>query len=339
MLLQEYASLKHFNTFKLDAQARYYVHIKDIQTLRSPLVSGQLRNSPWLILGGGSNLLFVQDFEGLVVHMAIEEVTLVKEDQDHAWVKAGAGIDWHALVLYCVAQGYAGIENLSLIPGTVGAAPVQNIGAYGVELSDVFESLEAMEVKTGAIHTFSKADCAFGYRDSIFKNALKGAYIILYVTLRLHKQPTFQLAYGDIQAALEAINVQVLSLKAMSDAVIHIRQRKLPDPAILGNAGSFFKNPVIPRSQFEQLKHMHPALPGYVQAGSQVKIPAAWLIEQCGWKGKTRGAVGVHEKHALVLVNYGGGTGQEIYGLAQAIQQSIKEQWGVALVPEVNIII
>jgi UDP-N-acetylmuramate dehydrogenase len=338
MLLQEHISLKNLNTFGIDAQTRYYIRIHDAQCLHDLLLYKKLRPLPRLTLGRGSNLLFLNDFQGTVIHMAIGGITTVREDQAYVWVKAGAGVNWHTLVLHCIEKGYAGIENLSLIPGTVGAAPIQNIGAYGVTLSETLESLEAMEVHSGVVHTFNKEDCAFGYRDSIFKNALKAQYIILNITLRLQKKPTFQITYGTLQHTLKAMDVQELSIKAISDAVIHIRKSNLPEPASLGNAGSFFKNPIITQQQFEQLKHTYPNMPGHAQPEGKVKVPAAWLIEQCGWKGRTRGAVGVHKQQALVLVNYGDGTGQDIYQLAQDIQQSVKEQFNIAMIPEVNLI-
>ncbi len=338
MLLQEHISLKDLNTFGINAQARYYIRIHDAQCLHELLLHKKLRPLPRLILGGGSNLLFLNDFQGIVMHMAIDGIATMKEDQTHVWVQAGAGVNWHTLVLHCIEQGYAGIENLSLIPGTVGAAPIQNIGAYGVTLSESLESLEAMEVHSGAVHTFGKEDCAFGYRDSIFKNTLKAQYVILSITLRLQKKPTFRTTYGALQSTLKAMDVQELSIKAISDAVIHIRKSNLPDPALLGNAGSFFKNPTITQQQFQQLKHTYPNMPGYAQPERQVKVPAAWLIEQCGWKGKTIGAIGVHKQQALVLVNYGDGTGQDLYQLAQEIQQSVKELFSIEIMPEVNLI-
>lgn len=338
MLLQEHVSLKPFNTFGIDAQARYYLRVDSFQTLCDFLVEPTLKALPQLVLGGGSNVLLLDDFKGVVLHIAISGIAKVKEDQDYVWVQAGAGVDWHQLVLHCIAHDYAGIENLSLIPGTVGAAPIQNIGAYGVELRNVFESLEALEIHSGKIHTFNPTACAFGYRDSIFKREYKGQYIILNVTLRLQKKPTFKTEYGAIQQTLEAMGIQELSIKAISDAVIHIRQSKLPDPAHLGNAGSFFKNPVVTETQFKQLQAQHPQLPGYSQPEGQVKVPAAWLIEQCGWKGKKIGPVGVHKQQPLVLVNYGGGTGQAIHQLAQDIQQSVREQFDIEINPEVNLI-
>jgi UDP-N-acetylmuramate dehydrogenase len=339
MVLQERVSLKHLNTFGIHAQARYYIRINDVKCLYDLLLHKNLRALPRLILGGGSNLLFLNDFQGIVIHMAIGGIATTREDRTHVWVKAGAGVNWHTLVLHCVGLGYAGVENLSLIPGTVGAAPIQNIGAYGVTLSEAFEALEAMEIQSGEIHTFDKSDCAFGYRDSIFKNTLKEQYIILSVTLKLKKQPTtFQTTYGALQSTLQTMNVQELSIKAVSDAVIYIRKKKLPDPALLGSAGSFFKNPVITQQQFERLARTYPNMPGYAQPESQVKVPAAWLIEQCGWKGKRRGAIGVHEQQALVLVNYGDGTGQDVYRLAQDIQQSVKDLFNIEITPEVDLI-
>lgn len=338
MILQKNASLQSLNTFRVAAQTRYYAHIDTVQALRALLLRKEVQHLPQLILGSGSNLLFVNDFPGIVIQMATGQIATIREDKAHVWIRAGAGVNWHQLVLHCLANNYAGLENLSLIPGTVGAAPIQNIGAYGVELCDLFDSLEAMEKSSGTIHTFDRTACAFGYRDSIFKNSLKDQYIILNVTLKLPKQPNFQTTYGAIQRTLQAMKVQNISIQAISDAVIHIRQSKLPDPAILGNAGSFFKNPILPASHFEKLKSSYPQMPSYEQPVHRVKIPAAWLIDHCGWKGYRRGDVGVHKTQPLVLVNYGHATGQEIYQLAQDIQQSIKVKFGIALIPEVNII-
>ena len=338
MNLQENISLTLLNTFHIAAKARYYSLIKDEHTLQQLLKNPFLQNLPKLVLGGGSNILFVKDFEGWVIQMALEGIQQVAADSNHVLLRVGAGVPWHNLVLYCVEKGYAGIENLSLIPGTVGAAPIQNIGAYGVELRDVFESLEAIEISTGTIKKFTKEDCAFGYRDSIFKNSLQGQYIIMYVTLRLSKQPTFHTSYGALQEVLAAKGVKQVSIQAISEAVIHIRQQKLPDPRLIGNAGSFFKNPVVDQQVANRIKNEYPSLPIYPQADDQVKLSAAWLIEQCGWKGYRRGAVGVYPHQALILVNYGGALGQEIYELAQDIQQSIAQKFGIQLVPEVNVI-
>jgi UDP-N-acetylmuramate dehydrogenase len=338
MEIQENISLESLNTFHIAAKARYYSLIKDQHILQQLLANQFLKNTPTLILGGGSNVLFMKDFEGWVIQMAVEGIQKLHEDNHHILLRVGAGVAWHQLVLYCVENEYAGIENLSLIPGTVGAAPIQNIGAYGVELSEVFEYLEALEVTTGKIKKFEKEACKFGYRNSIFKNNLQGQYIILYVTLRLSKQPKFRITYGAIQEVLTAMNVTQLSIKAISDAVIHIRQHKLPDPNLIGNAGSFFKNPVVDRHTADILKKEYATLPTHTQPDGQIKLPAAWLIEQCGWKGYKHGAVGVHPHQALILVNYGGATGQEMYALAQQIQENVNKKFGIHLIPEVNII-
>jgi UDP-N-acetylmuramate dehydrogenase len=338
MSLQEHVSLKALNTFGIEAQARYYSLINDIPTLQQLLLRPDLQDLPHLTLGSGSNILFIQDFPGWVIHLSIASIEKIDQDPSSVCLKIGAGLDWHALVTYCIENGYAGIENLSLIPGTVGAAPIQNISAYGAELSEVFESLEAIEVSTGATKTFYKSDCAFGYRESVFKNELQGQYVISYVTLRLQKVPTFKTEYTGIKEALAAMNVEKLSLQAISDAIIRIRQSKLPNPSKAGNAGSFFKNPVLSKSFFEELQPEYPNMPYFDSPEDQVKIPAAWLIEESGWKGYREGPVGVHPNHALVLVNYGGATGQAVYQLAQKIQQSVQDKFGITLVPEVNII-
>lgn len=338
MQLQENILLEPLNTFHIAAKAHYYSLIKEKHILQQLLEDSSLKNLPKLILGGGSNVLFVRDFEGLVIQIGLEGIQKLEEDNNHILLRVGAGMLWHQLVLYCIEKEYAGIENLSLIPGTVGAAPIQNIGAYGVELSEVFESLEALEISTGVIKEFKKEDCAFGYRDSVFKNKLQGQYIILYVTLRLYKQPIFHTSYGTIQATLTARGIKQLSIKAISDAIIQIRQQKLPDPALIGNAGSFFKNPIVNQNMATKIKNEYPNLPIYPQPDGQVKLSAAWLIEQCGWKGYRRGAVGIYPNQALILVNYGGATGQEIYQLAQEIQQSVFKKFDITLVPEVNIL-
>lgn len=338
MHLQENISLRSLNTFGIATNTKYYSLIRNQAILEELLSHKALHVLPKLIIGGGSNILFIKDFEGWVIHMDIKGIEKLKENNDHIWLQVGAGVVWHDLVLYCIQKDYAGIENLSLIPGTVGAAPIQNIGAYGVEFSEVFESLEALEISTGLIKKFNKVDCAFGYRDSIFKNSLQGQYIILQVTVRLNKQSTFRIGYGAIQEILTAMQLKTLSIKAVSDAVISIRQQKLPNPAYIGNAGSFFKNPIIEQFQADRLKSMYPYLPTHSLSNSHVKIPAAWLIEQCGWKGYRLGAVGVHPHQPLVIVNYGGATGREVYELAQTIQVSVANKFDVILEPEVNIV-
>jgi UDP-N-acetylmuramate dehydrogenase len=336
MVIQENISLRPYNTFGFDVGARHFVSVTSVAQLHTLLRDPDWEKSPKWILGGGSNVLFTQDVDALVIHMAIKGIDMVREDDHHTWLRVGAGENWHQFVLYCVENGHAGVENLSLIPGTVGAAPMQNIGAYGVEIKDVFEELEAMEIATGTLRTFDGPACAFGYRESVFKRSLKDRFIITSVTFRLQKTPEFQITYGDIQKTLDSMNIDNLSLRAVSDAVIHIRQSKLPDPAQIGNAGSFFKNPEIPKPQFEVLKAQYPTLPGYPIGSEMVKVPAGWLIEQAGWKGHRAGAVGVHDRQALVLVHYGAGTGQQIKDLAAQVQTSVEEKFGIKLSPEVN---
>jgi UDP-N-acetylmuramate dehydrogenase len=338
LTIQSNVSLKPYNTFGIDATARYLIEVENEEDIQTLLQLPNTHSLPMLILGGGSNLLLTQDFNGLVVKINLKGISLVKEDQEYVWVRAGAGESWHNFVMYCVEKGWAGIENLSLIPGTVGAAPMQNIGAYGVEIKDTFDRLEAVHVATGEKHIFNNADCHFGYRNSIFKNEAKGQYIISSVQFKLAKKPTFHVSYGDIQNTLEQMGVKELSIKSVSEAVIKIRRSKLPDPAEIGNAGSFFKNPEIPSSQYETLKTQYPMIPGYVINETTVKVPAGWLIEQNGWKGKRIGSIGVHTRQALVLVNYGGGKGAEIQQLARKIQESVEEQFGIRLYTEVNFV-
>lgn len=336
MIIQENVSLRPFNTFGFDATARHFVSITSVRQLQGLLRDPQWKSVPKWILGGGSNVLITQNVEGLVIKIAIVGIECVREDEQHVWLRVGAGENWHQFVLYCVENEYAGVENLSLIPGTVGAAPMQNIGAYGVEIKDVFEELQAVEIATGQVQTFDSIACAFGYRESVFKHTLKNQYVITSVTFRLQKTPIFRVTYGDIQKTLEAMHIQELSLRVISDAVIRIRQSKLPDPAQVGNAGSFFKNPEISKSQFEALQAQYPTLPGYPVNDETVKVPAGWLIEQAGWKGYRQGSVGVHDRQALVLVHYGEGTGQQIKDLAAQVQASVEGKFGIKLSPEVN---
>ncbi|MPR34103.1 UDP-N-acetylmuramate dehydrogenase [Salmonirosea aquatica] len=336
MEIQQNVSLRPYNTFGFDVRARYFVSITSVEQLQELLRDPQWEALPKWILGDGSNVLLTQDVNALVIQIAIKGIEQVREDTQHVWLRAGAGESWHQFVLYCVENEFAGVENLSLIPGTVGAAPMQNIGAYGVEIKDVFEELEAVEIATGTIQIFDGPACAFGYRESVFKRSMKDRYIITSVTLRLQKIPDFHVTYGDIQKTLEAMDIRELSLRAVSDAVIQIRQSKLPDPAQIGNAGSFFKNPEIPRAAFEVLKAQYPNLPGYPVNGEIVKVPAGWLIEQAGWKGHREGSVGVHDRQALVLVHYGTGAGQQIKALAYKIQNSVEDKFGIQLSPEVN---
>ncbi len=338
--IRSHVSLKPFNTFGIDAQARYFADIGTEADLQTLLQLTDFMTQPKLVLGGGSNLLLTGDVPGLVLHITIPGIEVINTDEQYIWLRAGAGVNWHELVLYCVEHGYAGMENLSLIPGTVGAAPLQNIGAYGVELEQIFAELDAVNITTGQKHTFSRTDCRFGYRESIFKHEAKGRYIITSVTFRLDKQPTFHTNYGVIRETLAEMGVSddQLTIKAISDAVIRIRQSKLPDPAQIGNAGSFFKNPEIPASQFDELKNQYPNLPGYAATGGRMKVPAGWLIEQAGWKGYRTGDAGVHAKQALVLVNYGAATGADLLALAGQVQASVLEKFGIPISPEVNVI-
>lgn len=294
---------------------------------------------PVLILGGGSNVLLTKDVFALVIKISIKGIEVLKEDDSHVWVKAGAGEVWHDFVLHTISHQWAGVENLSLIPGTVGASPMQNIGAYGIEIKEVFDHLEAINRDSLETVKIDKETCKFGYRDSIFKNVARDQYIITHVVYRLSKKPTFNVSYGAIRSTLENMGHQEssYSLKHISDAVIKIRQEKLPDPKKLGNAGSFFKNPILTKAQFEQLKRDYPTIPFYPQENG-VKVPAAWLLEMAGWKGKTFGDVGVHKNQPLVLVNYGNGDGEAIKALSEKIQRDIKEKFNIHLYPEVNFI-
>ena len=333
--VKENISLKLYNTFGIDVHAKYFVPFLNHNDLIEAIDT--VSTNKILILGGGSNILFTDHFDGLVLKNEITGIEVVKENRDSVDLKIGAGENWHQTVLYCIENGYAGIENLSLIPGNCGAAPMQNIGAYGVELKSVFKELEAFHLKSGEIHQFSNEECEFGYRDSIFKNKVKGEYAILSMILTLRKVPSFNTSYGAIQKELEAMRVKELSIKAISDAVINIRSRKLPDPEKIGNAGSFFKNPVVSYDQFDRVKAEHPDLVCY-PSGDKMKLAAGWLIEKAGWKGNRRNDHGVHKDQALVLVNYGKSRGSDIYDLSEEIKQSVKEVFGVELEREVNVI-
>lgn len=336
MKLEENYNLQALNTFGIAANARYFAEAHSEADLREAF---QLQIQPMLILGGGSNLLLTQDFEGLVIKNAISGKTIIEETDTHAIVRVGAGENWHQFVLWCLDQDLGGVENLSLIPGTVGAAPIQNIGAYGVELKDVFHHLEAMEVATGNMHTFSHAECRFGYRDSVFKNKLKGKYCITQVYLKLTKLAhQLNTSYGAIRETLAAHDVTEPTIRDISNAVIDIRSSKLPDPAKIGNSGSFFKNPEIPVEQFTELQQRFPHIISFPGSNGKIKVPAGWLIEQCGWRGTRRGDAGCYDKQALVLVNYGNAKGEEIWRLAQDIVASVQDTFGITLTPEVNII-
>jgi len=337
--IEEDVDLQPYNTFGISERARYFATIRSEQDFRQLISHPIYRSNPLFILGGGSNVLFTKAIQGLVIHVMLKGIQISNETDDEVWVKAAAGENWHELVMHCVANNYGGIENLSLIPGTVGAAPIQNIGAYGVELKDTLYQVEGIDVQTGASSTFTNVECRFGYRDSIFKQELKGKIFISSITLRLTKKNhRLHTGYGALQDTLKQLNVTHPTIRSVSDAVIRIRSSKLPDPIQLGNAGSFFKNPEVSESLYNELKKSYPTLPGYKIENQQVKIPAGWLIEQCGWKGKRLENVGVHDKQALVLVNFGGATGAAVLQLARQIQSSVKETFGIELQPEVNIV-
>jgi UDP-N-acetylmuramate dehydrogenase len=338
MTTQENVSLKPLNTFGIDAKAHYFVEVTNKTELKEALYDNSFHMTKRLILGGGSNVLFTKDFDGVVIKINIKGIKKTKENADYVWIKVGAGENWHDFVLYTIANNWGGVENLSLIPGSVGAAPLQNIGAYGVEVKDTIHEVKALNIPTEEVHVFDKSDCQFGYRESIFKNEAKDKYVILSVTFKLAKKPTFHVEYGAIKEILAQNNITELSVKAISDAVISIRQSKLPNPAVIGNAGSFFKNPEIAVTHFNKLKIEFPEIPSYPINAETVKVPAGWLIEQAGWKGYREGEIGVHAKQALVLVNYGNGTGLQIKALSEKIQKSILEKFGVKLQTEVNFI-
>ncbi len=337
MQLQENKSLKAYNTFGIEAKARYFLEINSIAELEEAL---QLKkfNTPFVI-SGGSNMLLTKDIETLVLHINLKGIVIVSENEDSVILKVMAGENWHSLVLWTLERDYGGLENMSLIPGNTGTAPIQNIGAYGVEIKDSFESCEAMNMHDQQLQTFSKEACQFGYRNSFFKNEGKGKFIITSVNLRLTKKNhLLRTEYGAITEALKRNKVTEVTIKDISEAVIAIRQQKLPDPNVLGNSGSFFKNPIISEQAFQTFNAEYPRAPFYKVSDSEYKIPAGWLIEQCGFKGKRFGDAGVHKNQALVLVNYGAATGSELLALAERIMAAVFQQFQISIVPEVNII-
>jgi UDP-N-acetylmuramate dehydrogenase len=335
IVVRQQISLKPYHTFGMEVKARDFAELSHEQELPAMLKLISQYQGPVLLMGGGSNMLFTKDFEGLVVKISTRGIEIVEEDEDFVYVRGMAGENWDDFVQFCVNRNLGGLENLSLIPGNVGSSPIQNIGAYGVEIRDSFYMLDAISLRTGEFREFFAGECDFGYRHSIFKGELKGKYLILSVTFRLKRNPVLNTSYGAIASELEA-NGETPSVKSVAAAVCRIRRSKLPDPEETGNAGSFFKNPVIGEQQFLELKQQYPAIASYPADGG-VKLAAGWLIEQCGWKGFREGDAGVHDKQALVLVNYGNATGTRIYSLALKIIESVKEKFGVQLEPEVNI--
>ncbi len=337
--VREHVSMLAFNTFGIDVSARYFVEINHLQEYIDLVQEGKYAHIKHLFLGGGSNLLLTQDVDALVVKVQIMGIEVLDEDAEHIWVKAGAGVLWHDFVCYAVDHQWAGIENMSLIPGTVGAAPMQNIGAYGVEIKDTFDHLDALNLSTLQVERFDAARCTFGYRESYFKHAGKGKYLISSVCFRLNKQASPQTSYGAIQSVLSDKGIITPSIRDVANAVIEIRQSKLPDPKEIGNSGSFFKNPTISAEDAKRLIVEYPGIPHYpVEGSSDIKFPAGWLIEQAGWKGYRSGDAGVHAKQALVLVNYGHAQGSEIKTLSEQIKKSILDKFGVNLETEVNIL-
>ncbi|MEZ4787542.1 MAG: UDP-N-acetylmuramate dehydrogenase [Flavobacterium haoranii] len=335
MNYQHNFSLKSYNTFGIEASAQSFIEVTSEQELAQVLKE----NQDIFVLGGGSNMLLTQNINQLVVHVNLKGIEIVQEDADFVWVKGNAGENWHEFVQWCITKDFGGIENLSLIPGNVGTTPIQNIGAYGVEIKDTMFSCEAMEIATQKMRTFTNAECKFAYRESIFKNELKGQFIITSVIYKLTKKNhNLNTSYGAIDAELVKMNVEKPTIKTISEAVIAIRSSKLPNPKELGNSGSFFKNPIISKAQYDKAVEQFPEMPHYKVSDNEVKVPAGWLIEQAGFKGKRFGDAGIHKNQALVLVNYGGATGKEIYDLSKLIQKTVLEQFGVAIEAEVNII-
>lgn len=337
MQIQSNFSLKSFNTFGIEAKAKSFVAVHTLEDLKTVLAEHAAEKK--FILGGGSNMLLTQDIDALVIHIDLKGKRILKEDDDFVWVESMAGENWHEFVLWTIDQNFGGLENMSLIPGNVGTTPVQNIGAYGTEIKDTFVSCDAMKIDDQTMRTFSKEDCRFGYRESIFKQEAKDQYIITTVVFKLTKRNhNINTSYGDITKELALQNVTVPTLKDVSNAVIAIRQSKLPDPKVLGNSGSFFKNPVISRSHFEKVQAQFPEIKFFEVSPTEVKVPAGWLIEQAGYKGFRKGDAGVHKNQALVLVNYGSATGQEILALSREVQQAVFDKYSIAIEAEVNVI-
>ena len=336
-IIENYPLLK-LNTFGVDVKAKYFTSINTINELIELTKTNVFKDLGLLILGGGSNILFTKDFDGLVILNNIKGKEIIDQNQQSIFLKIGAGENWHELVMYCVDNGWGGIENLSLIPGNTGTAPMQNIGAYGVEIKETFIELEALEISSGKIVKFNNSDCEFGYRESVFKNKMKNQYIILNITLELKKNPVLNINYGDVKAILESQNIKNPGIKEVSNAIISIRQSKLPDPKKIGNSGSFFKNPIVSLNQLELIKKKYPNVVNYEINENEFKIAAGWLIERAGWKGKKFNNYGIHEKQALVLVNYGLANGMEIFELSEKIILDIKDKFGITLEREVNVI-
>ncbi len=331
--MQQNVSLKPYNTFGIDVDAEYFTALHNISQLPALSAAGITRH----VLGGGSNILLTGPVKGIVIHNQLKGITVEKEDIDYMWLRAQSGELWHDVVMYAIEAGLGGIENLALIPGTVGAAPIQNIGAYGVEVKDTIETVDAWLWDEQKVQTFTNTECCFGYRDSVFKHSLKDKTLITAVVFKLSKHPVYNTSYGAISDELASLGVTEPTVKAIAHAVMNIRRSKLPDPKVIGNAGSFFKNPTIPTTQYETLLVHHPDMPHYAVSPGQVKVPAGWLIERCGWKGYKKGFIGVHARQALVLVNYGNARGVDIWQLSGEIVASVHERFGIELEREVGV--
>lgn len=331
-------SLADLNTFKIDVKGREIVFIERQEDLLELLNIRDFKSDPYYVLGEGSNILFTRDYQGIFIKILSERILKIKENKQHVWLKVDAGLNWHTFVERTLEMGYQGIENLSLIPGTVGAVPVQNIGAYGVEIKQFIEKVEALDLQGGEFFHFNNPECHFEYRSSIFKTKYKGRFIITSITFKLNVIPDFNVSYDRIREILATEYSGEVNARNISKAVIHIRRQKLPDPTKIGNAGSFFKNPVIDKTDYEGLKAEFPGINGFKVGEDQFKIPAAWLIESCGWKGKTMGQAGVYERQPLVLVNLGNAKGHEILELANKIKNDVSQKFGIILQPEVNIL-
>ena len=330
-------SLKNHNTFGLGVSCSYFAEVSKEADISQLIQEKQFISQLKLVIGGGSNILFTKDFYGLVIHQTSNNIKIISENDEFATIKSDAGVVWHELVLFALDKNLGGIENLSLIPGSVGAAPIQNIGAYGQELKDVFVSLSGIFIEDGTIAPFNLNECKFGYRESVFKNNLKNKFIITEVVLKLNKNPKPNIGYGSIQEEISKRKINNPTIKDVSNVICDIRSSKLPDPKKLGNAGSFFKNPEVPNEKYHELKSKFSEMPGYSVSANTFKIPAAWLIEKCGFKGKRFGNIGVHEKQALVIVNYGNGRPEEIIQLKDSIKKTVTEKFGITLVEEVSL--
>ncbi len=338
MQIRKHVSLKNLNTFGIDAVADSLVELVSLPDAIAYFQNEHDASAKSLVLGGGSNVLFLDDFHGRVIGNRLKGITEIDADAEHVYLEVAAGENWHQFVLHCITNNLGGVENLSLIPGNVGASPMQNIGAYGVEVKDVIAEVKAIEIASGKTRSFGVPECEFGYRSSVFKTSLKDKYFITSVVFRLNKHPEFNISYGAIATELATFADPRPSLANISQAVINIRESKLPNPNVVGNAGSFFKNPIIPKTHYEELKEKFPSMPVYPISPENVKVPAGWLIEQCGWKGKDLGGYGVHKDHSLVLVNYGGASGRKIFQLSEDIIDAVQEKFGIRLEREVNVV-